>query len=81
MSLSKLWQFVVERGAWRAAVPGVVKSDMRLAASLYQNVCLTACTLFTKIICNTDLPLYLFGAVSQLSEMLSLGLYFSFCPK
>ena len=31
MSLSKLWELVMNRGAWRAAIHGVTKSGTRLS--------------------------------------------------
>ena len=31
MTLSKLWEMVLDREAWRAAVPGVTKSQTQLS--------------------------------------------------
>ena len=38
MTLSKLWEMVKEREAWRAAVRGVAKSQTRLKDRTEQNI-------------------------------------------
>jgi len=47
MSLSKLWEMVMDREAWRAAVHGVAESDM--TEQLNNNALLTEHDLFSGI--------------------------------
>ena len=58
-NLSKLWERVDDRGAWRAAVHGVTKSRTRLKW-LNNNVHIHIC------MCMTELPLYTWGIINQL---------------
>ena len=38
MSLSKVWEFVMDRAAWRAAVHGVAKNPTQLSDCTEQNI-------------------------------------------
>ena len=44
MSLSKLWELVIDREAWRAAIHGVAKSRTRLSNRTELNTPLCICT-------------------------------------
>ena len=65
-------QLLLSRKALKSLMVTSAPHDQRQTSA---KCVLDACPSFTKVICNTDLPSYLFGAsTSGLSEMLSPGL-------